>query len=231
MFSNLKYVSMFKESGDIFSRLAKKSIYSQPSKIEPLGSRNCHIRSHLRDFADARHVSSFEPEPHDLNGHLNKTLHREGVTGRAKVLTGRVTRGIRSLVKTMHIGSWERFHRPDAFGCMWPDANPQCCRSRGATNTPVTNPSTSPRAPVGWTNRTHQLCPIQRLITPVTSFRLRFFASSAVENRRLIERNPNPSLPLKLHLLRKCANTTKCSPSCAHVLAFSQIFFNELASH
>jgi hypothetical protein len=40
-------------------------------------------------------VSSFELEPHDLNSHLNETLHGEGVTGRAKVLTGRITRGVR----------------------------------------------------------------------------------------------------------------------------------------
>jgi hypothetical protein len=38
----------------------------------------------------------------------------------------------------------------------------------------------------------------------------------------------NPSLPLKLHHLRKCANTTKCTSPCACVLAFSQSFFKAL---
>jgi hypothetical protein len=37
-------------------------------------------------------------------------------------------------------------------------------------------------------------------------------------------RNSNPSLPLKHHRLRKCANTTMCISSCACVLAFSQYF-------
>jgi hypothetical protein len=42
--------------------------------------------------------------------------------------------------------------------------------------------------------------------------------------RREGERNPNPSLPLKLHRLRKSANTTKCTPLCACVLAFHKHF-------
>ena len=36
--------------------------------------------------------------------------------------------------------------------------------------------------------------------------------------------NPHSSQPSELHLLSKCANTTKCTPPCASVLAFSQIF-------
>ena len=44
------------------------------------------------------------------------------------------------------------------------------------------------------------------------------FASGA------IERDPNPSQPCKHHLLCKCANTTKCTPPCVCVLAFSQSF-------
>jgi hypothetical protein len=39
------------------------------------------------------------------------------------------------------------------------------------------------------------------------------------------ERNSNPSLLPKLHRLHKCANTNKCSSSCARVLAFSQSFY------
>jgi hypothetical protein len=42
------------------------------------------------------------------------------------------------------------------------------------------------------------------------------------------ERTPNPSLPLKLHRLRKCANTTKCTSACACVLAFSQLVYKAL---
>jgi hypothetical protein len=38
------------------------------------------------------------------------------------------------------------------------------------------------------------------------------------------KRTQNPSQLLKLHRLRKCANTNKCSPPCARVLAFSQSF-------
>jgi hypothetical protein len=67
-------------------------------------------------------------------------------------------------------------------------------------------------------------------------FRLRFFTSGPVENSRFTsqkasnpasqaqqegERNSNPSLPLKLHHLHKCANITKCTSPCACVLAFS----------
>jgi hypothetical protein len=70
-------------------------------------------------------------------------------------------------------------------------------------------------------------------------FCLRFFTSGIVENRRFTsrkapnpasqarwegERNSNPSLPLKLHRLHKCANITKCTSPCACVLAFSQSF-------
>jgi len=43
--------------------------------------------------------------------------------------------------------------------------------------------------------------------------------NSAPQARREGESILNPSLPLKLHLLFKCANTTKCTP-CACVLAF-----------
>jgi hypothetical protein len=75
--------------------------------------------------------------------------------------------------------------------------------------------------------------PVQRPVTSVTSVRLRFLAFGAVENRRFIsqksaecvlaspsdhdqvimtkkaQRNPNPSLLLKLNRLRKRANITK----------------------
>jgi hypothetical protein len=44
------------------------------------------------------------------------------------------------------------------------------------------------------------------------------------------ERNPNPSLPLKLHRLRKSANTTKCTPPCACVLAFHKHFSRRYVS-
>jgi hypothetical protein len=44
------------------------------------------------------------------------------------------------------------------------------------------------------------------------------------------ERNPNPSLPLKLHRLRKSANTTKCTPPCASVLAFHKHFSRRYVS-
>jgi hypothetical protein len=38
--------------------------------------------------------------------------------------------------------------------------------------------------------------------------------------------------PIQLQqLLCKCANTTKCIPSSASVLAFSKIFFKELVTH
>jgi hypothetical protein len=75
--------------------------------------------------------------------------------------------------------------------------------------------------------------------------RLRFSASGVVKNRRFTsqkvpnpasqtrregERNPNPSLPLKLHRLRKCANTTKCTPPCACVLAFHKHFSKRYVS-
>jgi hypothetical protein len=38
------------------------------------------------------------------------------------------------------------------------------------------------------------------------------------------DKNPNPSLPLKLHRLHKSANITKCTPPCACVLAFHNYF-------
>jgi hypothetical protein len=46
----------------------------------------------------------------------------------------------------------------------------------------------------------------------------------ASQARREGERIPIPSPPLKLYILCKCANTDKCSPPCARVLAFSQSF-------
>jgi hypothetical protein len=52
-----------------------------------------------------------------------------------------------------------------------------------------------------------------------------FHFPKIAKSRRACKRVPNPSLPLKLHRLRKCANTTKCtSPPCARVSAFSQLF-------
>jgi hypothetical protein len=51
-------------------------------------------------------------------------------------------------------------------------------------------------------------------------------ASSAA--RQEGERVLNPSLPLKLHLLRKSANTTKCNSPCTCVLTFSTIILKEL---
>jgi hypothetical protein len=64
-------------------------------------------------------------------------------------------------------------------------------------------------------------------ITPVTS--PPFPSSVAMENKRFISaKTPNPSLPLKLHRLRKCANTTEFTSPCARVLAFSQSFFKAL---
>jgi len=38
------------------------------------------------------------------------------------------------------------------------------------------------------------------------------------------ERNPNPSLPFKLHLLCKCANTTKWPPPLCMCVSISQTF-------
>jgi hypothetical protein len=65
----------------------------------------------------------------------------------------------------------------------------------------------------GRTNRTQPKHPRSaRPPRPVS----RKIAFSLPEKRRI----PNPSLPLKLHLLRKCANTTKCTSSCACVLTF-----------
>jgi hypothetical protein len=69
----------------------------------------------------------------------------------------------------------------------------------------------------------------------IPDLRLHFSVSGAVENRRFTSpksvesrlpssaggrEEPKPSLPLKLHRLHKCANTTKCTPPYACVLAF-----------
>jgi hypothetical protein len=113
----------------------------------------------------------------------------------------------------------------------------QTRRSHDRPDAPVQS-SSVPRLTAVTTDRTRQLRPIQRPvqrpITPVTSFHLRFFAFDTVKNRRFTSikaPNPNPFLPLKLHLLRKCANTTKCTSPCACVLAFSQSFSSkELAT-
>jgi hypothetical protein len=145
------------------------------------------------------------------------------VTGHAVELTGRVTSSVR-------LESNKHPQRPDAFGRSWSDA-PPC---------PIRIPR---HAQTLSTDRTHPVKqrprPIQRPVTSVTPVRLCFFTSGAVENRRFIsrkalnptsqarregERNTNPSLPLKLHRLRKCANITKCTSPCVCVLAFSQSF-------
>jgi hypothetical protein len=173
-------------------------------------------------------------------------LLREGVIGRAKVLTRRVTFGVRfeykkvlesDFVDQTHPIVTDRTRHRVWSNLPFALLSWECdrmCRSREWSDAPVTNPRTSSRAPAALIQH-----PVQRPVTPVTSCRLCFFASDVVGNRRFTstkvpnpvelarmegERNPNPSLPLKLHLLHKCANTTKCSPSYAHVLAFSQIF-------
>jgi hypothetical protein len=54
-----------------------------------------------------------------------------------------------------------------------------------------------------------------------------FLSFGVMENKRFISMKMPESrraLPLKLHHLCKCANTNKCSPLCARVLAFSQSF-------
>jgi hypothetical protein len=87
---------------------------------------------------------------------------------------------------------------------------------------------------------------MQRPVTTVTAVRLRFFfdfrrskidislpqkaLNPASQARREGERNPNPSLPLKLHRLCKCAHTTKCTPPCACVLAFHNHFSRRYVS-
>jgi hypothetical protein len=55
------------------------------------------------------------------------------------------------------------------------------------------------------------------------------FISTKVSNPAELARGtPNPSLPLKLHYICKCANTTMCISPCVCVLAFSQSFFKVL---
>jgi hypothetical protein len=44
----------------------------------------------------------------------------------------------------------------------------------------------------------------------------------------LPEKRRIPSLPLKLHLLHKCANTTKCTSPCTYVLTFSAVILKKL---
>jgi hypothetical protein len=63
---------------------------------------------------------------------------------------------------------------------------------------------------------------LEKISTTSVVENMHFTSTKSAKSRQ--ERNPNPSLPLKLHRLRKCANTTKCTPSCTRVLAFSQIF-------
>jgi len=57
---------------------------------------------------------------------------------------------------------------------------------------------------------------------------MHFIFSKSIESRLASSaggrEEPILSLPFKLHLLLKCANTTKCKPTCARVLAFSQSF-------
>jgi hypothetical protein len=107
-------------------------------------------------------------------------------------------------------------------------------------------------APPRAKHQTRQLCltptkptSVAQKTTTITSVTLPSVPSfDAMENKRFIstkkrlnptelarregERTPNLSLPLKLHRLRKCANTTKCTSPCACVLAFSQWFFKAL---
>jgi hypothetical protein len=105
--------------------------------------------------------------------------------------------------------------------------------------------------PVVWTERTRQPCPVTLTTASGHCFQWETHwtctsvslspaqwkigvsfpqkaLNPASQARREGERNPNPSLPLKLHRLRKCANTTKCTTPCACVLAFLQSFFKVL---
>jgi hypothetical protein len=139
--------------------------------------------------------------------------------------------------------------RPDAFGRFLPDVPPRpidlACfatslkllTGRAGAHATSARGMSSPNAPAASDPASNCAS-----CHPVTPFRLRFFASGAVENRRFAstkasnlasqarqegERNPNPSLPLKHHRLCKCANITKCTSPCACVLAFSQSFLRQ----
>jgi hypothetical protein len=107
------------------------------------------------------------------------------------------------------------------------------------------------RLPKVWTDRTRLPCPVisttasghcfsvinildfRHLLSPPVQWKIgvslyQKAPNPAEQARREGERNSNPPLPLKLHRLCKCANTTKCAPPCAYVLAFSQLFFKAL---
>jgi hypothetical protein len=91
-----------------------------------------------------------------------------------------------------------------------------------APDTPVTKTGQAPRCTTDWT-----LGPASGALKTVkdTSENSLNLASQA---RQEGESVPNLSLLLKLHLLRKFANTTKCTSPCACVLTISAIILKEL---
>ena len=98
-------------------------------------------------------------------------------------------------------------------------------RSKAASSAPASDesvhhttlPQKSPAHIQHWASVwcSHSLCPMS-VCHRETVPRLRWILSHKLGKRE-------SSLPLKLHLLCKCANTTKCKPICARVLAISQI--------
>jgi hypothetical protein len=130
-------------------------------------------------------------------------------------------------------GSRERFRQPDTSGRMWADAPPHPIKPSLRAALLVAWPDASVPWVIGCSGHKPSHFAPARLPVELTG-RARRVRSSIRSRIRSPQWLPfaSISLPLaqwKIDVLlpqkHKCANTTKCSPSCAHVLAYSQIFF------
>jgi hypothetical protein len=209
------------------------------------------VPSHQRDIADARRVYLFESRSLDFQRSRNVTLSGKVWPDALHTTTGRDSASVRSLSREVLESDFVDRTRPIKLpSALLSLVHDRTRRSREWLDAPVANPSVPLRAQLlPLTGRAGRAETASGPVSghPVTFFRLRFFAFGAVKNRHFTstkalnpasqarwegERNSNPSLPLKLYLLCKCANTNKWSSSCARVLAFSQSFSSkELGTH
>jgi hypothetical protein len=147
----------------------------------------------------------------DWTRRLDEGAHRSAKIGRASTSTGRDSASVRSRSRKVPEHDIRDLTCPIALD-LTPSASGQCTR-----------PSAPQCMPLELTGRVQS--PEDHVWSVKNSrFTSRKALNPASQAWREEERIPNPSPPLKLHLICKYANTNKCSPPCARVLAFLQSF-------
>jgi hypothetical protein len=197
------------------------------TQVESIG-RSPRVRWLQSKRTDVCHASLFKCRTSISNGRelVQVTVNR--LTGRAERMTG-------------HWSTW----RPVVSREVFSRSNSDRTRPLGRNRTHPSVRSTQTLA-THWrhlnrtlTQRVRSLAPDAQVRAPIVRPRLELTwrarvrpvtprpASSQWEMGISLLRI-HPSLSLKLHLLHKCANITKCTSPCACVLIFSAIILKEL---